>query len=290
MRLRGTDLFAGTGLGGGGGIAVVLVLPPVIALLSRPACALATALCGPTASQPRRRLGGGRRDPDRCRPRDPRFRTAPAELPCHAHPRLPAAWGDRRPRQGATAAASRRHQPRQRPRHACALRLPRGRARGQGRGRPRARLRADDLRAAARRRRPGRRRALHVVVRRRRDLLRRGVAQHGAAALLRRPDAPGPLVARAVRRPQPRRRPRARVLRHRGRRRDLRGAPFRLRGGARPHAGLGARGASRDQAMAAVQDVREAGYLYVTSGVLPDPWRTLPSYLREEERALETCP
>jgi hypothetical protein len=49
-------------------------------------------------------------------------------------------------------------------------------------------------------------------------------------------------------------------------------------------------GASRDQAMAAVQDVREAGYLYVTSGALPDPWRTLPSYLHEEEKALETCP
>lgn len=44
VRLRGTDLFAGTGLVVGGGIAVVLVLPPVIALLSRPASALATAL------------------------------------------------------------------------------------------------------------------------------------------------------------------------------------------------------------------------------------------------------
>lgn len=48
-------------------------------------------------------------------------------------------------------------------------------------------------------------------------------------------------------------------------------------------------GASRDQAIAAAHEVRGAGYLYVTSGSLPDPWRSVPSYLQEEEEALEAC-
>jgi hypothetical protein len=47
-------------------------------------------------------------------------------------------------------------------------------------------------------------------------------------------------------------------------------------------------GASRAQALAAVREV-DVGYLYVTSGTLPDPWHALPSYLHEEERALEAC-
>jgi hypothetical protein len=44
IRQRGMDPFSGTGLVVGGMIAVVLVLPPVVALLSRPASTLATAL------------------------------------------------------------------------------------------------------------------------------------------------------------------------------------------------------------------------------------------------------
>ncbi len=44
VRLRGTDPIAGTGLVLGGALAVALVLPAVVALLSRPASTLATAL------------------------------------------------------------------------------------------------------------------------------------------------------------------------------------------------------------------------------------------------------
>jgi len=47
--------------------------------------------------------------------------------------------------------------------------------------------------------------------------------------------------------------------------------------------------ASRQQAMAAVSHPQQAGYLYATSGSLPDPWRTVPPYLHEEEHALEVC-
>jgi Spherulation-specific family 4 len=47
--------------------------------------------------------------------------------------------------------------------------------------------------------------------------------------------------------------------------------------------------ATREQAMATVRHPQQAGYLYATSGSLPDPWRTVPSYLREEEHALEAC-
>jgi Spherulation-specific family 4 len=47
--------------------------------------------------------------------------------------------------------------------------------------------------------------------------------------------------------------------------------------------------ATRQQAMATVRHPHQAGYLYATSGSLPDPWRTVPSYLREEERELEVC-
>jgi hypothetical protein len=48
-------------------------------------------------------------------------------------------------------------------------------------------------------------------------------------------------------------------------------------------------GASRRQAMATVEHPQKAGYVYVTSGSMPDPWRTVPPYLHEEERALEAC-
>ena len=48
-------------------------------------------------------------------------------------------------------------------------------------------------------------------------------------------------------------------------------------------------GASRRQAMATVRHPQKAGYVYVTSGSMPDPWRTVPSYLHEQERGLETC-
>jgi hypothetical protein len=44
IRVRGTDPFPGTGLAVGGSVAVILVLPAVIGLLSRPASTLATAL------------------------------------------------------------------------------------------------------------------------------------------------------------------------------------------------------------------------------------------------------
>jgi hypothetical protein len=47
--------------------------------------------------------------------------------------------------------------------------------------------------------------------------------------------------------------------------------------------------ASRQQAMAAVSHPQQAGYVYATSGSMPDPWRTVPSYLHEEEHALEVC-
>jgi spherulation-specific family 4 protein len=47
--------------------------------------------------------------------------------------------------------------------------------------------------------------------------------------------------------------------------------------------------ASRQQAMATVRHPQKAGYVYVTSGSMPDPWRTVPSYLHEEEHALEVC-
>jgi hypothetical protein len=47
--------------------------------------------------------------------------------------------------------------------------------------------------------------------------------------------------------------------------------------------------ASRRQAMAIVSHPQQAGYVYATSGSMPDPWRTVPSYLHEEERALEVC-
>ena len=48
-------------------------------------------------------------------------------------------------------------------------------------------------------------------------------------------------------------------------------------------------GASREQALSAVRNLDGAGYLYVTSGSMPDPWRALPAYLHEEEEALEAC-
>jgi hypothetical protein len=44
VRVDGADPFSGTGLVVGGAVAVVLVLPPVVVLLSRPASTLATAL------------------------------------------------------------------------------------------------------------------------------------------------------------------------------------------------------------------------------------------------------
>jgi hypothetical protein len=47
--------------------------------------------------------------------------------------------------------------------------------------------------------------------------------------------------------------------------------------------------ASRSQALAAIDNPGEAGYVYVTSGSLPDPWRTLPAYLDEQEEALRAC-
>jgi hypothetical protein len=46
--------------------------------------------------------------------------------------------------------------------------------------------------------------------------------------------------------------------------------------------------ATRAQALDAVADA-SAGYVYVTSGAMPNPWRSLPTYLRDEEEALAAC-
>jgi hypothetical protein len=48
-------------------------------------------------------------------------------------------------------------------------------------------------------------------------------------------------------------------------------------------------GASREQALSAVTNPARVGFVYATSGSLPDPWRALPSYLHEEEEALASC-
>ena len=47
--------------------------------------------------------------------------------------------------------------------------------------------------------------------------------------------------------------------------------------------------ASRRQALAAAKAPNGAGWLYITSGGLPNPWRTVPDYLKEEEAALRNC-
>ncbi|WP_272473242.1 spherulation-specific family 4 protein [Baekduia alba] len=47
-------------------------------------------------------------------------------------------------------------------------------------------------------------------------------------------------------------------------------------------------GASRADALDALSG-SAAGYVYATSGALPNPWRTLPDYLDEEVEALATC-
>lgn len=47
-------------------------------------------------------------------------------------------------------------------------------------------------------------------------------------------------------------------------------------------------GATRAQALGAVAG-SPAGYVYATSGVMPNPWRTLPPYLQDEEEALAAC-
>ncbi len=46
--------------------------------------------------------------------------------------------------------------------------------------------------------------------------------------------------------------------------------------------------ATRAEALDAVADAT-AGYVYVTSGAMPNPWRSLPAYLDEEEEALAAC-
>lgn len=48
-------------------------------------------------------------------------------------------------------------------------------------------------------------------------------------------------------------------------------------------------GASREQALAAVDRNARAGYLYATDGAMPHPWGALPAYLDEEEAALTEC-
>jgi hypothetical protein len=46
--------------------------------------------------------------------------------------------------------------------------------------------------------------------------------------------------------------------------------------------------ASRAQALEAARG-RAAGYVYATSGTLPNPWRALPPYLHDEEEVLASC-
>ena len=48
-------------------------------------------------------------------------------------------------------------------------------------------------------------------------------------------------------------------------------------------------GASREQALAAAKAPAAAGWLYVTSGTLPNPWETLPDFLNDQEAALKRC-
>lgn len=47
--------------------------------------------------------------------------------------------------------------------------------------------------------------------------------------------------------------------------------------------------ATREQALAAVRDPLRVGYVYATSGSMPDPWQSLPTYLHEEEEAIAAC-
>ena len=47
--------------------------------------------------------------------------------------------------------------------------------------------------------------------------------------------------------------------------------------------------ASADEATRVVESATGAGYLYVTSGSLPNPWGALPRYLDQEEALLESC-
>jgi hypothetical protein len=48
-------------------------------------------------------------------------------------------------------------------------------------------------------------------------------------------------------------------------------------------------GASREQALRALQPSPSAGYVYVTSGTLPHPWGTVPDYFAQELAALGGC-
>jgi hypothetical protein len=47
-------------------------------------------------------------------------------------------------------------------------------------------------------------------------------------------------------------------------------------------------GATRAEALDGVAG-SAAGYVYVTSGAMPNPWRSVPAYLREEEEAVAAC-
>jgi hypothetical protein len=47
-------------------------------------------------------------------------------------------------------------------------------------------------------------------------------------------------------------------------------------------------GADRSQALRAVAG-STAGFLYATSGRMPNPWRSLPAYLEDEEEAMAAC-
>lgn len=48
-------------------------------------------------------------------------------------------------------------------------------------------------------------------------------------------------------------------------------------------------GASREQALRALEPSPSAGYVYLTSGTLPHPWGTVPDYFAQELAALGGC-
>jgi hypothetical protein len=48
-------------------------------------------------------------------------------------------------------------------------------------------------------------------------------------------------------------------------------------------------GATRGQAREVATNPSLAGYVYATSGTLPDPWQSLPPYLHDEEEAIAGC-
>jgi hypothetical protein len=70
--------------------------------------------------------------------------------------------------------------------------------------------------------------------------------------------------------------------------RALATAPAWLRSEPRERIGHLVYSATRTEALDAVGRA-VAGFVYATSGGLPNPWRSLPLYLGDEEKALAAC-